>query len=163
MKFYYYILLALIALSSCSLVPQKEQGNSANFKEIAKSERFLFASICIETENSGKSYILSCTNKKVSPGNIKPSFHDDYKPLNGDIQVEILDAKSNIIKTRYLANPLNAPTEFVNQAGQLELAKFKSNKSYFFLRINLPISAKFVVFRIFGTISPEQENLIINL
>ena len=163
MKFQYYILFVLIALSSCSSVPPKEQSDSTSFMQADKLEQFLFASISIETENSGKSYILSCTNKKISSGKIKPSYIDDYKPLNGDIQIEILDANSNIIKTRYLANPLNETTEFVNQSGNLELAKFKSNKTYFFLRINLPVSAKFVVIRIFGTISPEQENLIINL
>lgn len=118
--------------------------------------RILFLNYEITRDSVNSTYTARLINMMRADGSLKENRTPLYKPVTGDLEIQVLNANQQVLTTLYIANPLDKSVEFVNDAGELQQKMISLETAQFSVRMQLePDAHSALLKRITG---PGSEN-----
>lgn len=145
-------------LISCS-VSKNTGGSSANESNPEDSPKILFLNYEITRDSINSTYSAQLINTVAAKGSIKKDRTPPINPETGDLELQVLNAKQQILTILYIANPLDKSVEFVNDAGELQQKMISLETAQFSVRLQVePGAHSALLTRIAGS---DSENTIL--
>ena len=137
-------------LMSCS-VSKNTSSPSSDESEADDSPRILFLNYEITRDSLNSTYTAQLINTVVANGSLKYDRTPPIQPEKGDLELQVLDTKQQIMTTLYISNPLDKSVEFVNDTGELQHKIISLETAQFSIRLQVePGTSSTILKRITG-------------
>ncbi len=154
MKHIFLLLLAVFTISTSVFA----QNNSVNEQANKVTDSMIFLTYHIK-KSSDTSFEINHVKTVLAKGRIK-GFHEEKELMKtGNLTCELLDEELQVIKTRYIKNPMEKIIEFVNDSGNLEKRLISLDRTDFAFRMPYNKSVKYA--RIYVITNSDTTNYII--
>ena len=143
-----FIGLLISLLVSCN-VSKSAASSSLAKTEAEESPRILFLDYQLKRYESDSIIHASLLNLILVEGSIKEKRNDPVKPMEGDLELKVLDGKGQALSWRHIPNPLDRSVEYVNDSGHLEHKLIHLDSAQFSIRIQMETGAGSILLEYF--------------
>lgn len=148
-----------LAFASCRTLLDSS-GTPSGKETPERSPEIIFLNYSITSDPVTGEYRVAPAERITSAGRLKEPYPESVIPAAGDLEMLILDERSEVLHRSYIQDPLHRTVEYVTARGRLAQKEVHHDSAGLFLRLQLePAAHSLVLKRITGT-SDESIHLI---
>ena len=127
-------------------------------KQTEEVPRIMFLDYQVSRDALNETYLIKLISMIVVNGTIKEQPPALSNPVQGDLELQVLNGQQEIITRRYIADPLDRSVEYANDNGQFERRMVHLDSAQFNIRLQVEPGAGSIVIRRF---IDEKEGILL--
>jgi hypothetical protein len=146
-------------LMSCNV--SKNTGSRPSNESMPEvSPKILFLNYEITRDSLNSTYTAQLINTVVANGSLKYDRTPPIQPGMGDLELQVMDTKQQIMTTLYISDPLDKSVEFVNDTGELQHKMISLETAQFSVRLQVEPGASSTILKRITGLNSESTILL---